>query len=185
MTSVGDFPAEADIKFELDGEVPIDTAGKGILLGPGYIFDKSKDNSGHRIFKLVKDDDLTRNDIAIIKLEQPVDVTKFEPYAINRGEIAEEFDPALRTPLNIPANAVKVGYGAPGNGPDGSLFNDSDGLKREMFNIIDGLGNGKDIFHKKTVDLRNPKNDNPEIRNNPPPKNTLLYDFDEPTPAGV
>src|SRR5262245_49618289 len=64
-------------------------------------------------------EDLTRSDIAIMKLTQSVDVKKFQPYDINDGDITDENNPMWKTPAVQSANAVKVGFGSPGNGLTG------------------------------------------------------------------
>ena len=138
---------------------------------------------GHRINAPTADgDNLTRNDIAVLKLSERVPKkvgdTEVEIYAINQGEIAMENDPGLKTPAVAPAklkgagpgttaNAVKVGFGLGGNGENGAV---GPMLKREMFNIINGFGDGKTNFADAPT----------TNRKNPPPKNTLVYDFDRP-----
>ena len=144
---------------------------------------------GHRIDPMnpkKPNEDLTRNDIAVMTLTKrvPKDI---EAYAINEnGIIANENDPDVKIPGNLPnngaqfgtvPNAVKVGLGNGGNGVDGSVTEryKVDGeevkLKREMFNIINSFGDGTTKFANINAN-----------RDNPPPKNTLLYDFDVVTP---
>jgi hypothetical protein len=144
-----------------------------IRLGPGYSFRR-----GHRIeLPTPPGDTLTRNDIAIMKLTESVpekikvgnNRVPIDIYAVNKGEIEKENDRNLRTPAVPVANMVKVGFGARGNESGRQV---GPGEKGEMFNIIDDFGDGMATFHIP------PNPPDPAIRNNPPPKNTVLYDFD-------
>src|SRR5262249_50290514 len=113
-----------------------------IYVNPGYDV-----KVGHRIDpKNAKqpNEDLTRHDIAIMKLTESIDTKKFEKYDINDGVITDENNPKWQTPAVAPANVVKVGFGKPGNG--GGAVPPLAVLKREMFNMIDAFGDGVKKF---------------------------------------
>jgi hypothetical protein len=180
-------PAEKDGKLDLSGLESKEFKVAKIDINPGYNM-----KLGHRIDPGNPTKNLTRNDIAVITLAERVPDkignTAVEIYAINQGEITDERDPGLITPAvpkatlkgagpGTTANAVKVGFGQAGNG-EGDVSSESDPLKREMFNIVNAFGNGMTNF-------ANPTKPDYTYRDNPPPLNTLVYDFDAPTPAGA
>jgi len=98
-------------------------------------------------------------DLAIITLAAPIPGATF--YPINMGQIPDERDPSLQT--------VKVGFGRAGNGEFGVIRASPSGEKRFWENTVDQFGDGISTYHL----MGN--------RDEAPPLNTLVYDFDRPS----
>jgi V8-like Glu-specific endopeptidase len=132
----------------------------GIAIAPGYLKPDGS-GGGHRI---------VGRDLAVITLDMPVDTTKFEPYAFNAGQIANELIPMPQ------GKTVLVGFGGTGDGVNAFAF--SPRIKREAFNNMDRLGdavNGVGTTYTAMGDRTKDGKIDP-----PPPLNTLVWDFDMP-----
>jgi Trypsin len=102
-------------------------------------------------------------DLAIITLAAPIDGAR--SYPVNSGQVPDERNPAIAT--------VKVGLGRAGEGVNGATLFSPSGQKRFMLNRVDIFGDGISTWHLVGD------------RDNPPPINTLVFDFDMPTAGNL
>jgi secreted trypsin-like serine protease len=102
------------------------------------------------------------HDLALVRLANPV--RQVEVYDYNRGQIANETNPARV--------AVKVGWGLAGNGSLGAVAGGSPQL-RSAENIVDQFGDGQSTWYAS-------EGSHYENLFVTPPDHTLVYDFDDP-----
>jgi len=106
-------------------------------------------------------------DIAIVTLDRPVPADKTTFYTYNTPKlIQDERDPKWTKG----DGTVKIGFGKAGDGNGGST--EPSGFKRIISNAVDQFGGQNKLWATKNVN-----------RDDPPPANTLVYDFSDPTMA--
>jgi hypothetical protein len=133
----------------------------GIAIAPGFL-NPDGSGGGHRV---------VGNDLAVVTLSTPVDLSTYTAYRYNTGQIPDE-----RVPLPQ-GQSVLVGFGATGDGT--GVFGFTSGTKRQAFNNVDQFGDGSTTW-TAVGDRTSNGNIDP-----PPPKNTLVFDFDQPGQANM
>jgi hypothetical protein len=128
----------------------------GIAIAPGFL-NPDGSGGGHRV---------VGNDLAVVTLSTPVDLNTYSAYKVNMGQIPDE-----RVPMPQ-GNEVLVGFGATGDGT--GVFGFTSGTKRQAFNNVDQFGDGTTTWTAVGDRTANGMIDPP------PPKNTLVFDFDQP-----
>jgi hypothetical protein len=128
----------------------------GINIAPGFL-NPDGSGGGHRI---------VGNDLAVVTLSTPVDLSRWTAYPYNSGQIPDE-----RMPMPQ-GNIVLVGFGATGDGT--GVFAFTSGTKRQAFNNIDQFGDGTTTWTAVGDRTMN------GMIAPPPPRNTLVFDFDQP-----
>jgi hypothetical protein len=131
-------------------------AAGGIAIAPGFL-KADGSGGGHRV---------VGNDLAVVTLATPVDLSTFTAYKYNTGQIPDE-----RVPMPQ-GKEVLVGFGATGDGT--GVFGFTSGTKRQAFNNVDQFGDGTTTWTAVGDRTANGMIDPP------PPRNTLVFDFDQP-----
>jgi hypothetical protein len=133
----------------------------GIAIAPGFL-NPDGSGGGHRV---------VGNDLAVVTLTTAVDTNKWSFYPYNTGQIPDE-----RVPMPQ-GKEVLVGFGATGDGT--GLIGFTGNTKRQAFNNVDQFGDGTTTW-TAVGDRTLYGNIDP-----PPPRNTLVFDFDQPGQANM